>query len=163
MANVKYKPEYAERAADLALLGATDRILAAVFCVAEDTIRIWKGKHPEFQQALLSKKTEANLNVARSLYEQATGYSYETQDSRIVKDKNGNERLATVNKTVRVPAKTTAGIFWLKNREPELWRDVQQVEHSGLESILDEIKNTSRGLPSAHPTAENHPRRPTRH
>ena len=165
MVGKKWKPEYAQRAAELALLGATDKILAAVFGVAEDTIRVWKGKHPEFQTELLAAKTAANLNVAKSLYEQAIGYDYETQDSRVVKDKDGNEHLAVVTRTVRVPGKATPAIFWLKNREPELWRDVQQVEHSGLEGLLDEIKNQSRGLPSAHPTAQNHPelRSPTQH
>jgi hypothetical protein len=28
-----------------------------------------------------------------------------------------------------VPADVTAGIFWLKNRDPENWRDVQNVDH----------------------------------
>ena len=28
-----------------------------------------------------------------------------------------------------VPPDVTAGIFWLKNRETQHWRDVQQMEH----------------------------------
>jgi hypothetical protein len=28
-----------------------------------------------------------------------------------------------------VPPDTTAGIFWLKNRDPQHWRDSQQLEH----------------------------------
>lgn len=154
----KYRPEFAEQAAELALLGATDRILAAVFKVHEDTIRRWKHQHPDFQQALLSDKTKANMAVAKSLYDQATGYSYDTQEVVRYKDKDGGEHVKVLNVTKHIPAKTTAAIFWLKNREPELWRDVQQVEHSGLESLLSEILNTSRGLPSAHPTAEKHPK-----
>ena len=29
----------------------------------------------------------------------------------------------------QVPPDTTAAIFWLKNRDPQHWRDVQNVEH----------------------------------
>lgn len=152
--NSKYKPEYADKAAELALLGATDRILAAVFSVDEDTIRRWKTLHPDFQMALLAKKTVANMDVARSLYDQAIGYTYETQEAVKYKDKDGNEQVKIVNVTKHVPAKTTAGIFWLKNREPELWRDKQEVEHGGLDSLLGEIMNNSRGLPSADPNTQ---------
>lgn len=157
----KYKPEFAERAAELAKLGATQRVLAAIFEVDEDTITNWKSKHPEFMRAFNGSAAEADLRVANSLYDQAIGYTYQTQECKVVKDKDGNERLEAVNVTKHVPAKTTAGIFWLKNRQPELWRDVQQVEHSGLDGLLAEIMNTSRGLPNAH--ASKAPRAPTQH
>jgi hypothetical protein len=29
-----------------------------------------------------------------------------------------------------VPPDVTAGIFWLKNRDPQHWRDSQQLEHA---------------------------------
>jgi hypothetical protein len=28
-----------------------------------------------------------------------------------------------------MPPDVTAGIFWLKNRDPENWRDVQNIDH----------------------------------
>jgi hypothetical protein len=31
--------------------------------------------------------------------------------------------------TEHVPPDVTAGIFWLKNRNPQHWRDSQQMEH----------------------------------
>lgn len=34
-------------------------------------------------------------------------------------------------RTKEVVPDTTAQIFWLKNRKPDIWRDRQQVEHSG--------------------------------
>lgn len=160
--NSKYRAEYAAEAAELALLGATDAHLAEMFEVSPRTIDRWKLAHPEFGRKLRVGKSRANLAVARSLYEQATGYEYQTQDSRLVKDAEGNETLAVVTREVHVPAKTTAATFWLRNREPELWSDVQQIQHTGLAGLLDEIMNTSRGLPNAHPTAKNH-NQPTRH
>ncbi|MBM6875783.1 HNH endonuclease [Fusobacterium mortiferum] len=45
-----------------------------------------------------------------------------------------NEKLElTVTKKVtkHMPGDTTAQIFWLKNRKPEVWRDKTAIEHSG--------------------------------
>jgi len=162
MATGKYKPEYVERAAKLAYLGATDVILAAVFDVNPDTIRVWRKKHPEFREALRSKKALLDGKVARSLFERATGYTVTTQQAVKYKKKGGGEGVKVIDVTKTIEPNTTAMIFWLKNRQPALWRDVQRVEHSGLDGLLEEIKNTSRGLPSAHPTAKDHTM-PTRH
>ncbi len=134
-----YKEEYAARAAELALLGATDKILAAVFSVHPDTIHRWKTIHPEFGQALLAGKIEADGKVARSLYQRATGFTVETPQGPKYIEPN-----------------VTAMIFWLKCRQPALWREVQHVEHSGLGDMLGEILNTSRGLPGAHPSSEKY-------
>ena len=44
-----------------------------------------------------------------------------------------------------IPPDTTAMIFWLKNRQPKIWRDKQETEHSGrvevtsLGSLIDEL------------------------
>jgi len=43
-------------------------------------------------------------------------------------------------RTKEVVPDTTAQIFWLKNRKPDVWRDKQQVEHSG------EVTNTIQQL-----------------
>jgi len=56
-------------------------------------------KKPEFLQALKRGKLKADYVIARSLFEKA---------------KSGD---------------TTAMIFWLKNRRPDLWRD--KYEHAG--------------------------------
>ena len=39
--------------------------------------------------------------------------------------------VVTKEVTKQVAGDTTAQIFWLKNRRPDLWRDKQQIEHSG--------------------------------
>jgi hypothetical protein len=38
-----------------------------------------------------------------------------------------------------VPPDTTAGIFWLKNRRPEAWRERQQHEHTGKDGEPIEV------------------------
>src|ERR1700733_2891365 len=36
------------------------------------------------------------------------------------------------------PPNTTAAIFWLKNRRPDRWRDVQQLDHAIGRSIISD-------------------------
>ena len=123
-----FRPEYPEQAFKLCLLGATDVELARFFEVAEATISNWKNAHPEFLEALKEGKEQADAKVAQSLYHRALGYSHSAV--KIVADaKTGAEHI--VPYTERFPPDTTACIFWLKNRRPDMWRDKQTHEHSG--------------------------------
>lgn len=123
-----YRPEYAEQAFKLCLLGATDAELADFFDVAESTINKWKLDHTEFSEALKGGKQQADARVADSLYRRALGYEHEAV--KIVADaKTGSEHV--VPYIERYPPDTTAAIFWLKNRRPDVWRDKQNVEHEG--------------------------------
>lgn len=123
-----FRPEFCKQAFKLCLLGATDAELARFFEVSESTIANWKNEHPEFLEALKDGKEEGDAKVAQSLYRRALGYSHRAV--KIVADaKSGAEHI--VPYTEHYPPDTTACIFWLKNRRPDLWRDRQQHEHSG--------------------------------
>jgi hypothetical protein len=100
-----FRQEYIELVEKFCLLGARDADLARAFDVAESTIDNWKVAHPEFLAALKAGREIADANVASSLYRLAIGDA---------------ERAPNVN----------AQIFWLKNRRPDLWRDVQGREHA---------------------------------
>ena len=41
----------------------------------------------------------------------------------------GAKQPVVVHYVEHMPPDVTAGIFWLKNRDPENWRDVQNVDH----------------------------------
>jgi hypothetical protein len=41
----------------------------------------------------------------------------------------GAQQPVVVHYVEHMPPDVTAGIFWLKNRDPENWRDVQNVNH----------------------------------
>jgi hypothetical protein len=118
-----YKPEYAEKVFKLCLLGAIDDEIADFFEVAVATINNWKHQHPDFLDAMRRGKTEADAEVAHSLYKKATGYSYETE--RLV-GKGDDKKVAKL--TVHVEADTTAAQFWVKNRKSAVWNDHKQVE-----------------------------------
>jgi hypothetical protein len=132
----KYRPEYAEQAAKLCKLGATDRELADFFQVAESTLNLWKLEHSEFSESLKLGKDEADKRVEQSLYHRAVGYSH--PDTH-VSNFQGDVTLTPITKFY--PPETTACIFWLKNRNPEAWRD--RVEHTGKDGGPIETKELS--------------------
>lgn len=116
----KYNQDYPKQALKLCRLGATDKELADFFGVAESTLNKWKEDHPEFSESLKEGKALADAEVADKLYKRATGYEHAAV--KIVANANtGQEHI--VNYTERYPPDTTAAIFWLKNRRPDLWRD----------------------------------------
>jgi hypothetical protein len=145
-----YKPENAELGRKLCLLGATDREIGGFFGVDESTVNRWKREQVEFALALKDGKEGADANVANRLYRRAMGYSHEAV--KIVADaKTGAQHI--VPYTEHYPPDTTACIFWLKNRRPDLWRDKAVNEHSGgvqvavenrlspqAQALLDEIR-----------------------
>ena len=128
----KYRPEYAKQAYHLALLGATDADVSRALGVTESTVNGWKHKHPEFLESLKRGKDQADAKVAQSLFHRATGYSHKAV--KIIAVARGNNQGSDVEEVPyveRYPPDTTAAIFWLKNRRPDLWRDKHEMEHSG--------------------------------
>jgi hypothetical protein len=67
-------------------------------------IHNWQRKYPEFFMAMLRGKQKADVNVAAALYRNA------------------------------IEGGTTAEIFYLKNRRPDLWRDVTVASEEAVAS-----------------------------
>ena len=131
----KYKEEYNEQAYKLCLLGATDAKLADFFDIAESTLYEWKLEYPEFSEALKKGKVIADATIAEGLYNRAKGAVINVQQAIKLKDSQFNsegrkiseeERIEVVDLIQEVPPDTAAGIFWLKNRNPEMWRDKRE-------------------------------------
>ena len=135
----EYKIEYADQALKLCLLGATDKELAEFFSVSEQTLNKWKKDYPEFLESLKKGKSIADANAASRLYNRAIGYAckatkFAASEGKITDSKEYTEHY---------PPDTTAAIFWLKNRQPEKWRDKKEVDTNvnlgdELESLTDE-------------------------
>lgn len=121
-----YKDEYCELGRQFCLLGATDAKLAEFFGVVVSTIYKWKNDHPEFSDALNSGKDEADAKVSDALYNRALGYSHKDTDIRVLDGK-----IVQTEITKHFPPDPTSMIFWLKNRQKDLWRDVKQ--HTGAD------------------------------
>lgn len=129
----------------LASFGLTNIQIAQFIGIAEHTLYEWKLVHPEFTKALKEGKEDPDNQVVNSLFRRAIGYEYEETVSEPVvvqKTVDGVEQKIMTDTEMRVvkrvkkvmPPNVTACIFWLKNRRPDLWRDVK--EHTGSVAFI---------------------------
>lgn len=126
----KYKSEFVELAYNYCLLGAIDTELATFFDVDVDTIHRWKKDHPEFYDSIKKGKAYADAQVASKLYHRANGYEHPEDDIKVC------DKEIVITATIKhYPPDTTACIFWLKNRQPEKWRDKQVVESENNHTV----------------------------
>jgi transposase len=124
-------------AAALAAQGMIDDQIQAMMGIAKPMYYRWKKRYPEFAAAVTDAKAPVDDSVEKSLLQRAHGYEYEEVEQvgkQVGTDANGKpiihkDKLRVIKK--HVPPDTTACIFWLKNRRPAQWRDVQGREHSG--------------------------------
>lgn len=113
-----YKKEFDEEVYRLTLLGLKDMELASFFGVTEKTLNNWKHKHKGFLQSLKKGKEQADAKVVESLYHRATGYEH--PEDKIFND-NGEPLIVPTMK--HYPPDVGAIALWLKNRQPDRWRD----------------------------------------
>jgi len=113
--------------------GLTDEQIATKLGVSRSTLNEWKKKFPDISDTLKRGKEVVDVEVENALLKRALGYSTtEVTRERALNPETGKvELVVTKAVTKEVPPDTTAQIFWLKNRRPDLWRDKQNVELSG--------------------------------
>jgi hypothetical protein len=111
----------------MALLGLTDEQMAVAFDVSEVTLWNWKNHHGKFRDALTRGKVRADGRVAESLYKRAMGYSHEAVKIFMPA---GADAPVYAPYTVHYPPDTQAASLWLRNRQPGLWRDKQELVHT---------------------------------
>lgn len=131
-----YKEEYNQQVEKLCKLGATDKELADFFDIAESTLNLWKEAHPLFMESIKAGKQIADANVAERLYQRAMGFEHDSEEIKVVSDGRGEgSSIERVPIRKIYPPDTIAAIFWLKNRQPDKWRDKHEVdqktEHTG--------------------------------
>ncbi|MGA2104207.1 MAG: hypothetical protein ABSG06_02310, partial [Methanoregula sp.] len=106
------------KAAQLALMGLTDVQMAMVFDINESTLNRWKIRYPSFSQSIKKSKYLVDCTVENSLFKRALGM--ETTQKKIVEYPDGRMRKEIAVKFV--PPSLSAIIFWLTNRQPDLWK-----------------------------------------
>lgn len=104
--------------------GLTDQQIAHNLGIGLRTYYEYKERYPQFSQSLQKGKDDVDIQVENALFKRAMGYTYE-EVQEIEKDGQVVEKKKTVKE---VQPDTTAQIFWLKNRRPEIWRDKREVE-----------------------------------
>ena len=128
-----FDARFIKQAEAMSALGLTDAEMAEVFDVSVRTLHRWKLDSEEFCHALKAGKEIADERVARALYQNATGYEYRETQAIKVKTGQYEEKVELVEVEKHKPAETTAGIFWLKNRRRDEWRDKVDHELTGAD------------------------------
>lgn len=117
--------------------GLTDEQIADNIGISRSTLSEWKKKYSDISDTLKRGKDVVDIQVENALLKRALGYEYtETTQERIVDydekgQKTGSHMEVTKQVTKEVVPDTTAQIFWLKNRRPDLWRDRKEVGVEG--------------------------------
>ena len=112
--------------------GLTNADIAKKLGIAMSTFCEYQNKYSEFKEALKKGKEIIDYEVENALLKKALGYSYEEKTYEKEYNELIGEYAETLTKRVikEVAPDTTAQIFWLKNRKPELWADKHQIENT---------------------------------
>lgn len=122
--------------------GLTDEQISNNMGVAYSTLRVWRDKYPPISAALKRGKEVVDIEVENKLLKRALGYDYDEVKTvqKMVDDKKYVEKTII---TRHVVPDTTAQIFWLKNRKPDVWLDrkAKEVDLNLIEGvkIIDDI------------------------
>ena len=126
--------------------GLTEEQIAENMGISRATLSNWKVKYLDILDALKRGKEVVDRHVENALLKRALGYEYEE-----VSEKYEGDVLVERKVTKKqVAPDTTAQIFWLKNRKPEVWRDKQNIhvederekkqKMDNIASILEQMK-----------------------
>lgn len=121
------EPENLIRLEGWARDGLTDEMIATKMGITRKTLAEWKKKYGNICDTLKRGKEVVDIQVENALLKRALGYQYEEVSEKY---EMGILTERKVTKKEVIPD-TTAQIYWLKNRKPEVWRDKR--EQSGKE------------------------------
>ena len=144
----KYKPDFPAKAEKLAEQGLIDTQIAKKLGISHESLYQYQNKYPEFYEAIKRGKAESDQEVVDSLRKKAVGFEYIEVATEAKVDDKGVETITSKKTTKKYyPPDTGATAFWLKNRQPNEWRDVRQIEANiggGVHLIAD--KSTKEDL-----------------
>lgn len=86
--------------------GLTDKQIAKNIGISEQTLNVWKKSYPSLSESLKKGKEVVDYEVQNALYKNA------------------------------IEGDTTAQIFWLKNRQPDKWRNKVETNQKEQNRLL---------------------------
>ena len=156
-----YKPAYAELARRMVRAGATRETLWTTFGIGHETFSQWCQRYPEFKAAIKEERWVADEQVAAALFKKATGYT-----RKVVKAMQHNGVPVLAEYEEQVAPDTAAAFIWLKNRQPEIWKDRHEVQMEGQVQVslswmggrsvtldAETVEINSNGQTAPHPQA----------
>jgi len=119
----KYDKSVPERMFELSKLGLTIMQMAMAMGVKASTVDKWIAVRPGVSEAMEAGRWHFDHGVELALQQRAMGYEYDEVKVTEGYDNLGRYYKNTVTTTKKVAPDSVAGIFWLKNRQPERWMD----------------------------------------
>ena len=107
-----------ERVKKLAIAGLTQEQIAIACDVGYSTLKAYMKEDKRFLAAIKTNDKLANKLMEASLWERGRGYSH--PDVHICQHQG---QVIQTPITKYYPPDTAAAFIWLKNRDPERWRD----------------------------------------
>ena len=125
--------------------GLTEEQIAKNFGISYNTFKRAK-KDPEYGElittALIQTKDVVDMEVENMLLKRARGYEYdevtEEYDMGVLVKRKVTHKMVVPD--------TSAQIFWLKNRQPDKWRDRREVDNTVALVKLDEVLGQIKGV-----------------
>ena len=108
--------------------GLTDEQIAANIGIRAGTLYDWKNRFSDISEALKKGKEVVDRQVENALLKRALGYTYAE-----ITHEDGEETKRVIKEVV---PDTTAQIFWLKNRKPEVWRDKREITTDDNDQVM---------------------------
>lgn len=134
---VEYHKDHALLGHRLALLGCTNAQIASTMGIGETLLNRWMNEHEDFASAVRKGRLPADADMAASLYHRGMGYSHPAVKIFMVDETIVERDPATGNVTSEIttkreryvpytqhyPPDTGAASLWLRNRQPDLWKE----------------------------------------
>lgn len=132
--------------------GLTDEQIASNMGIAAGTLYEWKKRYPDIDESIKKGKRPVDLEVENKLYRNAIGYEYEETKTIIDIMPDGSKKQRVEKTKKYAQPDTSAQIFWLKNRKPDIWRnmspeyrDKMEAETKKLEAEIEKLERETEG------------------
>jgi len=114
-----YNKKFPRIVYEFALVGLSDDRIAQAMGVCIKTFHNWKEQHPEFLQALVDGRENADRQVANAMFKRAVGFKYPAV--RIFHNKDDGTVYAPYEEYM--PPDVTAGFKWMSIRRGKMRKD----------------------------------------
>lgn len=126
MARAKYqewlKEENLIKVEAWAKSGLSEKQISQNMGIAYSTLKEWKKKYSALSASLKKGKEVTDFEVENAMHKSAIGYFVEETKTYIT-ETNGVQTKKIEKYKKWIPPNSTAQIFWLKNRKPDVWMD----------------------------------------
>ncbi len=123
-------------------LGHTVEEVADFLSISRRTLQRWRKASPAVNDALLKGQARAKVTVTKALFDLATGRAVRSETRRPVLTADGRPVYGPDGRPIEqvdrqyYPPNLGAQVFYLCNRDPERWKNVQRVELSQPTTLL---------------------------